>query len=83
MADKKIRFLVADESTLCYTIPDYPYPGFAHVLASKVFHIRDCDLISIKGRNTRPATVQDFERFRIVVDGYLKDTERYENIPAV
>jgi hypothetical protein len=85
---KKVKFLVVDECALCYAIPEYPHPNFVSVLHASILRgalaIRDGDLLNINSRKSvRPATLKDFADYMICPKGYLKQTDRYEPIPAV
>ena len=85
--EKKIRFIIVDECMLCYQdTKRLTYRSWANVLASSPLRgstHRDGDLLFLEGRkSTRPATLKDFEEYRVHAEGYLKDTERYEPIPA-
>lgn len=72
---RPIRMVVIDEHTLGYTEEGTNFANVLHasVLKGATFTTQDGDRIYLKGRKVRTATVKDFEDFRVVVDGYLKD----------
>jgi len=79
MNNAKIQFIVIDENTLCYTIPEIP--NTAGILrASTIRGSSYNDLtgsIAIPKRNVRLATRQDFDDYLIRNDQYDND-DRYE-----
>lgn len=73
---KRIRMVVVDGHTLAYCDEG---AKFGNILADSVLKgspyvtNHSGDLIFFEGRKVRTATVEDFNEFRIFVDGYIKD----------
>ena len=73
---KQIQFIVIDENTLCYTIPELPNTAGilrASVLRGSHYNELTGDII-IPSRNVRQATRQDFK-------DYMVSYAQYENNP--
>jgi hypothetical protein len=71
----KIKFIVIEENILAYV--NSRLPEFAYILASSI--IKGASVtwlngpICFKFSKYRPASVKDFETFRVNVEGYLND----------
>lgn len=72
---RPIRMVVIDEHTLGYTEEGTNFANVLHasILKGATFTTQDGDRIYLKGRKVRTATVKDFEDFRVLANGYLKD----------
>ncbi len=81
---KKIRFVVQDENLLGYVHPDLPANSVqilaTSIIRGSIFSWMDGNVTGYPERQ-RPATVRDFESFRVCHEGYMKDPELYEPIP--
>lgn len=80
----KIRFVVQDENLLGYIIPQLPNEVqilATSIIKGSIYSWMDGSAPSYPSRQ-RPATLHDFQTFRISADEYVKDTERYEPIAS-
>ena len=82
----KILFVVVDENSLCYVDPRLP--KWAKVLCSSI--VRGATRtwmdgpfpLPVDGKGVRPATVRDFETYRISPEPYQRDVAHYEPLAA-
>ena len=68
------KYFVSDENTLCYHIPNHPW-GWFGVLGSSVLrgglNSDDGSYPPSMAKNVRPATLADFEFFRVSPVGHI------------
>lgn len=72
-----VKYLVVNENTLCYdhgrTLAGYPYVG---VLAGSIIkgghHWADGPIMIMPTDKVRPATLEDFEMFKVSPKGHLE-----------
>lgn len=80
-----IRMVVIDEHTLGYMDEG---ARFANALSASVLKgatwtcPMSSGMIFLDGRNVRTATRKDFDEFRVVVDGYLRDDNVFKYVIA-
>lgn len=72
----KIKLVVLNEHTLGYIdprMPDYVYVLHTSILRGSNLGMNQSNYLLSKRDNVRLASVEDFDVYRVVVDGYLKD----------
>jgi len=73
----KTRFIVYQESALCYAPENKSKGNILSVNIKGLTHLKDGDIVFFSDSDSRPATRKDFDDFRIYSAGYEADEKNY------